>query len=117
MTAKIEIVLDCEDPQRLAPFWADALGYKVLGSRDQYTALVPAEGKGPWLILQKVPEPKTVKNRVHIDVKVPDIEAEARRLEGLGAKLLVEAGASGGDWIVMADPEGNELCVCREGQL
>jgi hypothetical protein len=51
---------------------------------------------------------------MHVDIKTPMMEAEAERLEKLGATRIVEAGASGGDWIVMCDPEGNEFCVCQE---
>ena len=68
---------------------------------------------GNRLLFMKVPEPKTVKNRVHLDVKVgPGLrEAEVQRLEGLGARVLDEHDDAEGRWTVMADPEGNEFCV------
>ena len=117
-TARIELVLDCADPDRLAAFWAEALGYRLLGRAANYRSLVPAHGDGPKLILQGVAEAKTTKNRVHLDVLAPDIEAEAGRLAGLGASRapgepIAEHGAR---WIVMADPERNEFCVCRGGE-
>ena len=112
--ANIEIVLDCLDPEALAPFWAAALGYKEQGHREPYWALVPEVGDGPRFILQRVPEQRPGKNRMHVDIKTHDMEQEAQRLEKLGATRIVEPPASGGDWIVMCDPEGNELCVCQE---
>ena len=115
MTASLELVLDCADAQRLAQFWTAALGYRRLGSAGSYVALVPLEGDPPKLILQQVAEPKTAKNRMHLDMLAPDIEAEAQRLVELGAeRLRVEPVVEHGTrWIVMADPEGNEFCVCQ----
>ncbi|HAM02072.1 MAG TPA: lactoylglutathione lyase [Acidimicrobiaceae bacterium] len=108
--------MDALDPDALAPFWAAALGYRVAGSEGNYVALVPLEGTAPNLLLQRVPEPKTAKNRTHLDLKVPDIEAEAARLEALGARhMLGPVAELGSRWIVMADPEGNEFCLC-DGQ-
>ena len=112
--ANIEIVLDCADPESLAPFWAEALGYRIQGARDPYVALVPQVGDAPRFILQRVPEPRPGKNRMHVDIKTPDMEAEAERLEKIGAARLVGSPESGGDWVVMCDPEGNEFCVCQE---
>jgi predicted enzyme related to lactoylglutathione lyase len=112
------LVLDCDDPEALAPFWAEALQYKVVGGAGNYWLVAPEEeGSGPQLLLQKVPEAKGGKNRMHIDVHVADIAAEAARLEGLGAKRLdPETKAEfNSHWILMADPEGNEFCVCDGG--
>lgn len=114
MTGRVGLVLDCEDPDRLAPFWAAALRYTVLGGEGNYVMLVPEDGVGPQLLLQRVPETKSVKNRMHFDVHVPDIEAEAARLVELGA-ARVEAQAleeHGMHWILMHDPDGNEFCIC-----
>jgi predicted enzyme related to lactoylglutathione lyase len=113
------LVLDCDDPEALAPFWAAALEYKVIGGAGNYWMVAPEEeGSGPQLLLQKVPEAKGGKNRMHIDIHVPDIDAEAARLEGLGAKRL-ETGPARAEfdshWHLMADPEGNEFCVCDGG--
>jgi len=113
---KLELVLDCEDPDRLAAFWSSALGYRRFGSAGNYRSIVPAEqGAGPKLILQRVDEPKSAKNRMHLDLRVPDIEVEASRLAELGATRTagepIEEHSS--RWIVMADPEGNEFCICQ----
>jgi predicted enzyme related to lactoylglutathione lyase len=116
--ASLGLVLDCADPQALAEFWAPALGYANLGAAGNYVVLYPDGGPGPKLLLQKVAEPKTTKNRMHFDIEVRDIEAEAARLEALGARRLEEKTRSefGTCWILMADPGGNEFCVCDGGQ-
>ena len=108
------LVLDCADPERLAEFWAEALGYANVGSADVYVALYPREGNGPKLLLQRVTEPKVTKNRMHLDIEVPDIDVEADRLTGLGAQRVSNDTCSehGSTWILMADPEGNEFCIC-----
>jgi predicted enzyme related to lactoylglutathione lyase len=116
--ADIGLVLDCADPERLAAFWAPALGYVNVGAAGSYVALFPDGAPGPKLLLQKVAEPKTVKNRMHFDIEVADIEAEAERLVSLGA-TRVSADAMrehGSSWVLMSDPEGNEFCVCDGGQ-
>ena len=114
----LKLVLDCLDPSSLAEFWSGALGYSVLGSVDNYTLLADAAGAGPQLLLQKVPEVKAGKNRMHLDIDTPDIEAEAKRLEGLGASRVEPDPRQefGTTWIQMFDPEGNEFCVCDGGQ-
>ena len=114
---RIALVLDCADPTALARFWAAALGYAIVGEAGNYVALVPNGRPGPKLLLQRVQEAKLVKNRMHLDIETPDIEAEAARLEGHGATRARPETRSehGTTWIVMADPEGNEFCVCDGG--
>jgi predicted enzyme related to lactoylglutathione lyase len=111
------LVLDCTDPARLAQFWAPALGYVDFGVAGSYAVLLPNGRPGPKLLLQQVPEPKTVKNRMHLDIETPDIEAEAARLVALGARRVQDdhIHEHGTTWILMADPEGNEFCVCDGG--
>ena len=111
------LVLDCGDPEALAGFWAPALGYQRLGAAGNYVLLVPETPGAPKLLLQRVPEAKAVKNRMHLDIETPDIEAESARLEALGATRLVPEAQSehGSRWVLMADPEGNEFCVCDGG--
>ena len=79
------LVLDCHDPEALAPFWAAALNYVALGSVENYVLLVPDGQPGPKLLLQQVPESKVGKNRMHLDIEVPDVESLASRLQELGA--------------------------------
>ena len=116
--AKIGLVLDCADPNRLADFWSGALGYVNVGSAGQYVALMPPPGSNaPKLLLQQVAEPKVAKNRMHLDIEIPDIESEATRLTALGARRVRDDLCSehGTTWVLMEDPEGNEFCVCDGG--
>lgn len=110
------LVLDCRDPERLAPFWESALGYVVAGTEGNYTLLTPTADRdaGSRFVLQRVPEDKLGKNRMHIDLHTPDIEGTAARLEALGGRRLAPGTMSefGETWILMADPEGNEFCIC-----
>lgn len=113
----ISLVLDCRDPEGLAPFWATALGYVSIGAVENYVMLVPDSRPGPKLLLQQVPEERIAKNRMHLDIEVPDIESVADRLSKLGAHRVsrdIEA-EHGSRWIVMTDPEGNEFCGCDGG--
>jgi len=116
--ARLGLVLDCADPERLAAFWAPALGYVSLGTAGNYVALFPDGEPGPKLLLQRVDEPKSVKNRMHVDIEVADIEAEAVRLVRLGATRVSHGPCAehGSTWVLMHDPEGNEFCVCDGGQ-
>ena len=107
----VDIVIDCADPETLASFWAAALGYRAVGFRDPYYLLLPAQRPFPPVILQRVSEPKQGKARIHFDLRVSDVDAEVRRLEGLGARRI-DIGQGEVEFVPMADPEGNEFCVC-----
>jgi predicted enzyme related to lactoylglutathione lyase len=117
VTAKLGLVLDCADPDALAQFWSVALGYTTLGGAGNYVMLIDESGTQPKLLLQRVPESKTTKNRMHFDIECADVQGEVGRLEALGATRVqgpvVEHGST---WVVMNDPEGNEFCVCDGGQ-
>jgi uncharacterized protein YndB with AHSA1/START domain len=104
------VTIDCADAARLAGFWAAALGYVPAGGGPDWAALEEPSGAGPRLLFMRVPEPKVVKNRVHLDLNVEDRLAEAERLVALGARQLRTV-AEGAGWMVMADPEGNEFCI------
>lgn len=112
------LVLDCADPDRLAPFWSAALDYVVAGAAGAYVALSPRAGNGPKLLLQRVTEPRSGKNRMHLDIDADDIRAEAARLQALGGSIVgtEPCHEHGNTWLVMADPEGNEFCVCDGGR-
>jgi hypothetical protein len=111
--AGVEVVLDCAEPKGLSTFWRKALDYRDHYSDANLAVLVPKEGIGSPLLLQRVPEPKAGKNRMHLDIVVDDIEAEVDRLHGLGAARLDEGVQSFGGtrWVRMSDPEQNEFCV------
>lgn len=108
-----EVVIDCADHGRVVDFWRDALGYERREVNEQYVALVPpAREPGlPPLLFQKVPEPKVVKNRVHLDFRAEVMAHEVARLVGLGATVIAERSLGELRWTVLADPEGNEFCV------
>jgi hypothetical protein len=122
MTSKLtELAIDCADPGALARFWCAVLDYEVQDEDDGVVCigspLVP-EGRSrpgpvpPVLTFARVPEGKTIKNRVHLDVNPADRDQheEVRRLLGLGARYA-DVGQGDVSWVVMADPEGNEFCV------
>jgi hypothetical protein len=115
---RLVVVLDCQDPVALAPFWAEALDYRQSPLQEPYLALVPKERDRPLLLLQRVPEPKQGKNRMHLDLRIDRLEEERDRLLSLGAtQLSDEIREDGFRWYVLADPEGNELCVIKEPEV
>jgi hypothetical protein len=105
------LTFDCADPTRLAEFWSSATGYQVAEQNDFMVALSPGLGLRPNLLFIKVPESRTVKNRVHPDFQVADLDAEIARLITLGATRGATHHEYGFVWTVMQDPEGNEFCI------
>ncbi len=121
-----EVIIDCRDLTGMVAFWSTALGYEPAHSGDGWVALVPpgpevsddawrSVPQPPAVALVVVPEPKQVKNRVHIDLTPVDRTQaeEVERLEGIGARRA-DIGQHDTPWVVMADPEGNEFCVMAE---
>ena len=120
------VLLDCADPERLAAFWGDVLGYEVRG-RDAGEGwveigppgLAAPDGPVPTLLFQRVPDPTPGKNRLHLDLNATDRDqaAELERLLSLGATHADIGqgpfGENGITWHVLADPEGNEFCLLR----
>ena len=109
-----EIVIDCGDHGAVVDFWAAALGYERRRVNEQYVGLVPPgppEPGRPALLFQKVPEPKLVKNRIHLDFRGEVMADEVARLQALGATSIAERSLGAVRWTVMADPDGNEFCV------
>jgi hypothetical protein len=144
MATGFQVVIDCPDPAALARFWVDALHYKLQDPPDGFgtwqdflraegvpeaswndaSAIVDPESVGPRIYFQRVPEPKAVKNRVHLDLNVGpgvaapleerqrSVDAEVDRLRSAGATVLRPGSVERGEyWVVMQDPEGNEFCV------
>ncbi len=142
MATQFQVTFDSAEPNKLADFWAAALSYikqpppegyadwptflKTQGIEvdvDDASAIVDPSGARPRVFFQKVPEPKTAKNRMHLDLNVSDtrcvgqeeghrrVDTEAQRLVGLGATQIRVADERGEYWTVMADPEGNEFCI------
>ena len=108
-----ELCVDCSDPKGLATFWRDVLEWE-LAEEDGDWYIQPPKGDMPVILFTVVPEKKTVKNRLHIDVSPRDREQdeEVERITALGAKR-VDIGQGDVSWVVLADPEGNEFCVLR----
>jgi predicted enzyme related to lactoylglutathione lyase len=136
----IQIAIDCEDPHALVQFWAAATGMDVEDhhdlveeviaagyATDEHAVTLPSgrrawaeaaacrdpDGNLPRLLFQVVPEPKTVKDRIHPDLHVGEEQrnTEVERLKSLGATFLWEASQGPQSWVTLADPEGNEFCV------
>jgi predicted enzyme related to lactoylglutathione lyase len=115
MGAKLtEVIIDAADPERLAAFWSQVLGWHRTGEYDEAVELADPGGARPTLVFVPVSEPKTVKNRVHLDVNPAgcDQQEELARLLALGARPA-DVGQGEQTWVVLADPEGNEFCLLR----
>ncbi|MEM7323554.1 MAG: VOC family protein [Actinomycetota bacterium] len=112
----VGVTLDCLDLDRVAGFWTSALGYREKLRDGDYALLVAPEAVTglTGLTLQRVPEQKAVKNRMHLDVVVDRVAVEVARLERLGAAVIArEVEPTPYETVVMVDPEGNEFCVVR----
>ena len=111
------LCVDSAHPSKSADFWEAALGWRRTQDTEKEVVLEPPagspeDGVAPDLLFLRVPEPKTVKNRLHLDLRPADQAAEVARLEALGARR-VDIGQGDVSWIVLADPDGNEFCVLR----
>jgi predicted enzyme related to lactoylglutathione lyase len=112
----IGLSIDAADAAALAAFWAEALGLQVAAGADQGRAVVaigPDAVSVPRLLFHQVPEGKTVKNRLHLDLAATDWEAEIARLTDLGATEIRDVQEHGARWMTLADPEGNEFDLVR----
>ena len=105
-----QVVVDSEDPARLARWWAEALGYQIVSEQPDEVEIRRSPDELPGVLFTPVPEAKTGKNRLHFDLRPDDQEAEVERLVDMGARP-VDIGQHDVSWVVLADPEGNEFCV------
>jgi predicted enzyme related to lactoylglutathione lyase len=108
----LAVSIDCADAATLADFWAGALDRPINdGASTAFAAIAvnALTASGPFLMFHQVPEPKTVKNRLHFDLQSPDYAAELERLIGLGATKINEVVSGDNRWTTLADPEGNEF--------
>jgi predicted enzyme related to lactoylglutathione lyase len=118
MASKLtEIIIDCRNPRSLAQFWSDVLGWPLTEDDDGdcwLSSTGEEDGPEPALLFVAIPEPKTVKNRLHLDVNPSgcDQDEELERLLALGARRI-DIGQGDATWVVLADPEGNEFCLLR----
>jgi catechol 2,3-dioxygenase-like lactoylglutathione lyase family enzyme len=117
MSLRIEcLTVDCHDLEMLTAFWEKALGYERV-FEDEYEVALGVPGGGEEtvdVLLLRVPDTKKVKNRLHLDLRPDDQDAEVARLEQLGATRTDIGQVGDESWVVMADPEGNEFCVLRQ---
>jgi hypothetical protein len=143
MALTFQVTFDCANPDKLARWWAEVLGYKLADppegfdswdafldsigvpadQRDRASAIVDPDGNGPRIYFQKVPEPKTVKNRLHLDLRLGGgpqtplaerkalIDAAVQRLVSFGATVVGPVEEHGSYCVVLRDPEGNEFCA------
>jgi len=106
------VTFDCADPGRLSAFWSAVTGYEVVAVRDDFAALAAPDQRGVrGLLFWKVPEPKSAKSRMHIDLASRNPQDEIKRLVELGAQVVEQREGNGTSWTVMFDPEGNEFCI------
>lgn len=109
------VTVDCADPAPIARWWAEALAWRVTYEDADEWVIEPQEGDeyaAPLLFI-RVPDTKTVKNRIHLDLRPEVRDAEVARLEGLGATRTNIGQGDDVTWVVMTDPFGNEFCVLR----
>lgn len=107
------LTVDAHDPPRLARWWAEALGYQVVTEKPDEVEIRQSPQRLPGIVFVPVTEGKETKNRLHLDLRPDDREAEVERLVDMGARH-VDLGQAAVDWTVLADPEGNEFCVLRQ---
>jgi len=111
----IEIVVDCRDPKSMATFWSALLGIGIKGEIREgnvwFAALLPISPEGPIIGFQQVPEGKVTKNRMHLDLRVTELDRAAAWAVDLGGRQLAAHDERGRQWRVMSDPEGNEFCL------
>ena len=106
-----DITFDVLNPSSMARFWAAALHYKIQEISPDFAAIIHPHGQNPRCCFQKVTTTKDSKNRLHLDLYALDMDAEVRRLIGLGAQKVATREEEGVIWTVMLDIEGNEFCV------
>jgi predicted enzyme related to lactoylglutathione lyase len=105
-----QVVVDSRSPAELGRWWQEALGWVVVNEDPEEYEIRPAPEQLPGLLFVPVPEPKSIKNRLHFDFRPDDRDAAVERFVSLGA-TRVDIGQGEQSWVVLADPEGNEFCV------
>ncbi|MGQ4363171.1 VOC family protein [Streptomyces sp. SAS_272] len=108
-----QVIVDSADPVALGRWWAAALGWVVVDESPDEYEIRPEPDRLPGLLFGRTPDAKTAKNRLHLDFRPDDRDAEVARLVSLGARH-VDIGQGEQPWVVLADPEGNEFCVLGE---
>lgn len=106
-------MIDAVRPRVVADFWCSVLGWQVIEEADGVITIAPADGSWPAIDVAPVPEAKTVKNRLHLDLRADGMPTgqELERLLGLGARHVDVGQGADATWVVLADPDGNEFCL------
>ena len=112
------LCVDSTEPKKIASFWEAALGWRRTFDEDDQVCIEPPpgspeDGVAPDILFLKVPESKSIKNRLHLDLRPKDQAAEVARLQALGARLVDIGQGTEHTWVVLADPDGNEFDVLR----
>lgn len=110
----VDVAIDVNDLPRMKAFWEATLGYGEVRAGDAYSYLLDPTGRGPHLFLQLVPERRTEKNRLHLDVVVPSLTEAVESAESLGAVVVREFTTPITHFVVLEDPEGNQFCLVDE---
>ncbi len=107
------IAIDAAQPRLVADFWCDVLGWRILEEEDGVISIAPPDGSWPTIDVVPVPEAKTVKNRLHLDLRADGVTTsdELERLLALGARPTDVGQGDDVTWVVLSDPEGNEFCL------
>jgi hypothetical protein len=107
------LAVDAVNPKVVADFWCDVLGWRIVEESDEGISIAPADGAWPTIDVLPVPERKTVKNRLHLDLRADGVstQVELERLLILGARRVDVGQPPDATWVVLADPEGNEFCL------
>jgi hypothetical protein len=114
MTSRLAVIaIDAVRPRVVADFWCSVLGWRVAGEDEGVVSIAPPDGSWPTIDVCPVPEGKTVKNRLHLDLRADGLSTrdELDRLLGLGARPADVGQATDATWVVLSDPEGNEFCL------
>jgi predicted enzyme related to lactoylglutathione lyase len=106
-----QVIVDARSPAELGRWWREALGWVVVDEDPEAYEIRPAPEQLPGLLFVRVPEVKTIKNRLHLDFRPDDRDAEVERLLSLGATPADVGQGEQASWVTLADPEGNEFCV------
>jgi hypothetical protein len=108
------VTFDTSDAESLATWWAEQTGAQIVQNHDGWFVVVAGGSLRLLLAFQKVDDPTPGKNRVHLDLMTPDLEAEVERLVSVGATLVARRGDESFRWVTLADPHGNQFCVAAE---
>jgi hypothetical protein len=114
MPSRIAVIaIDALQPRVVADFWCDVLGWQVVDEDDTIVSIAPGDRSWPTIDVVRVPEKKTVKNRLHLDLRADGVDTtdELERLLALGARRTDVGQGADATWVVLSDSEGNEFCL------